>query len=119
MKKILSVLVLIILLTPPLFAGIPIEDIPAKRLVKPEILEVKIKKKAKWKQKISNRIISKKAEIGESKVAAIVFSILIPFVGVAIFQDEITKDFWITLLLTAMLWVPGVIYALSIVLKRY
>ena len=52
-----------------------------------------------------------------TRTAAIIMAILIPFVGVAIWQDGIGKDFWITLALTALLYIPGLIYALTIILN--
>jgi uncharacterized membrane protein YqaE (UPF0057 family) len=100
-------------------AGIPIQD-KTKATEKKVMKQVQSQKKvAKWKQKLAKKMVARNADIGESKTAAIVFAILIPFVGVAIFQDGITKDFWITLLLTCFLIIPGIIYALSIILKRY
>jgi uncharacterized membrane protein YqaE (UPF0057 family) len=49
--------------------------------------------------------------------ASIIMAILIPFVGVAIWQDGITMDFLITFILTLLLYVPGLIYALSLILR--
>jgi uncharacterized membrane protein YqaE (UPF0057 family) len=116
-----SILLLLIALltTPKSYAGIPISESTAKV----ERIEQMVKgKKSKnkvtaLKNQVAEKVLLKRME-GDNKVAAIVFAILIPFVGVAIYQDRIGTDFWITLLLTALLYVPGLIYALSIVLKR-
>ena len=110
--------VILFVATPQLFAGIPIQD---KSLVKEQAKTSKIEKKShkrisKLKQKIAQKVMKLDVEEGDHKVAAIVFAILIPFVGVAIYQDRIGPDFWITLILTTLLYIPGLIYALSIVL---
>lgn len=112
------VVALISLMPARSYAGIPMVD--SAEVLKQTSLD--------WHQKKPNALSKKndraakkrciKITDGENKTAAIVFAILIPFVGVAIYQDRITNDFWITLLLTALLYVPGLIYALSIVLKR-
>ena len=99
-------------------AGIPIEEqapIPAEKTITSQTPQ-KENKVSKLKQKIVKRILHKKLD-NETRTAAIIMAILIPFVGVAIWQDGITKDFWITLLLTALLYLPGLIYALTIILN--
>lgn len=69
------------------------------------------KKNNKLKQLFS------KLEPGRNSLAlAIVLTVLMPFLGIAVWQDSVTKDFWITLLLTLLLYLPGLIYALSIIL---
>ncbi len=105
--------------TPQLFAGIPIQEkassIRQEQL--PQVKKKEHKRISKFKQKMIQRSLKLDVDEGDHKTAAIVFAILIPFVGVAIYQDRIGRDFWITLLLTALLYIPGLIYALSIVLR--
>ena len=48
---------------------------------------------------------------------AILFAILIPPLGVYLKEGEITNHFWIDLLLTFLFFLPGMIYALVIVLS--
>lgn len=116
--NVLVILMLFVFAAPSAFGGIPISERASEVSAKANLTPSKrITKLSKLKQKIAQKIISKRME-GENKTAAIVFAVLLPFVGVAIYQDRISKDFWITLLLTALLYVPGLIYALSIVLKR-
>jgi uncharacterized membrane protein YqaE (UPF0057 family)/outer membrane biosynthesis protein TonB len=50
----------------------------------------------------------------EMLLLAIIFAILIPPLGVAIYEG-ITTRFWISLLLTILFFVPGMIYALLVV----
>lgn len=99
---------------PQVFAGIPIVDNDTEVQ---QVNKKTNKRISKLKKKITTKIWKQDVEDGENKVAAIVFAILIPFVGVAIYQDRVGRDFWITLILTALLYIPGLIYALTIVLR--
>lgn len=46
----------------------------------------------------------------------VVLSIFIPPLAVYLYEDAITNNFWIDLLLTLFFWIPGIIYALLVVL---
>jgi uncharacterized membrane protein YqaE (UPF0057 family) len=50
-------------------------------------------------------------------IVCVIFAILIPPLGVYLFQEEITTDFWITLLLTLLFWL-GALYALYVILAK-
>jgi uncharacterized membrane protein YqaE (UPF0057 family) len=67
-----------------------------------------------WKQYQAD-VKAGKAQKGDSNVLAIIFAILIPFVGVLIYEGKVTNKFWIALLLTILFWLPGAIYALLVV----
>lgn len=71
-------------------------------------------KESKVKKAVTKHLGKRLAD--DSKILSIVLAILIPFVGVAVWQNGITKDFWITLLLTLLLYLPGLIYALYVIL---
>lgn len=45
-----------------------------------------------------------------------ILAILLPPLAVYLYEGEINNRFWISLLLSLLLWVPGIIYALIIVL---
>ena len=51
----------------------------------------------------------------DNNILAIIFAILIPPLGVFIYQGKITSKFWISLLLTLLFWLPGAIYSLLVV----
>lgn len=51
-----------------------------------------------------------------SNLVAIIVAIFLPPVGVAI-HEGITTRFWICLVLTLIFFVPGLIYALYVILK--
>ena len=46
----------------------------------------------------------------------VILAILLPPLAVYLHQGEINSKFWISLLLTLLFWLPGVIYALIIIL---
>ena len=52
----------------------------------------------------------------EETILLVILAILLPPLAVYLHQDEINTKFWISLLLTLLFWVPGVIYALLVVL---
>ena len=54
----------------------------------------------------------------ERLVISVILGILIPCVGVYIWQQSLTIDFWITLILMFLLWLPGIIYALYVILLK-
>ncbi|MTB52655.1 YqaE/Pmp3 family membrane protein [Lewinella sp. W8] len=47
-----------------------------------------------------------------STVLLIILAVLLPPVAVLVHQGEVNDKFWISLLLTLLFWIPGVIYAL-------
>ncbi len=53
----------------------------------------------------------------DDKLIAIILCIVFPPLGVAVWENDITKHFWISLLLTFLFWIPGFIYSLLIILK--
>jgi uncharacterized membrane protein YqaE (UPF0057 family) len=61
---------------------------------------------------------SKKAgnEPSTNQLLLVILAILLPPLAVYLHQGEINNKFWISLLLTLIFWLPGVIYALLVVL---
>lgn len=53
--------------------------------------------------------------IDDKKLLAIIFAILIPPVGVVLYENKVTTKFWISLLLSLIFWLPGMIYSLLVV----
>jgi len=52
----------------------------------------------------------------EQTILLVVLAILLPPLAVYLHQNAINTKFWISLILTLLFWVPGVIYALLVVL---
>ncbi len=61
--------------------------------------------------------LKKAARDGDNQTLAIIFAILFPCLGVYFKEQSIGTHFWIALLLQCLFWIPGIIYALIIVLK--
>lgn len=51
-----------------------------------------------------------------STVLLVILAILLPPLAVYLHEGEINNRFWLSLLLTLLFWIPGVIYALIVVL---
>jgi uncharacterized membrane protein YqaE (UPF0057 family) len=54
-------------------------------------------------------------EASDNKILLIILAILLPPLAVYLHQGEINSKFWISLLLTLLFFIPGVIYALLVV----
>jgi uncharacterized membrane protein YqaE (UPF0057 family) len=52
----------------------------------------------------------------ENKLLLVILAILLPPLAVYLHEDALNTKFWISLLLTFLFWIPGVIYALIVVL---
>jgi uncharacterized membrane protein YqaE (UPF0057 family) len=55
-------------------------------------------------------------EPSTNTVLLVILAILLPPLAVYLHQGEINSKFWISLLLTLLFWIPGVIYALVVIL---
>ncbi|RYY58085.1 MAG: YqaE/Pmp3 family membrane protein [Chitinophagaceae bacterium] len=56
------------------------------------------------------------AEPSESTLLLVILAILLPPLAVYLYEGEINTRFWISLLLTLLFWLPGIIYALILIL---
>ena len=56
------------------------------------------------------------AAADDQTVLLVILAILLPPLAVYLHEDEINAKFWISILLTLLFWIPGVIYALIVVL---
>lgn len=48
----------------------------------------------------------------------VILAILLPPLAVYLYEGEINTRFWISLILTLLFWLPGIIYALVIILGK-
>lgn len=55
-------------------------------------------------------------ETDTNTLLLVILAILLPPLAVYLHQGEINNKFWISLLLTLLFWLPGVIYALIVIL---
>jgi uncharacterized membrane protein YqaE (UPF0057 family) len=58
----------------------------------------------------------KQKDADEKTILYVILAILLPPLAVYLHQDAINTKFWISLILTLLFWVPGVIYSLLVVL---
>lgn len=77
--------------------------------------------KPSFKQKMAAKMISKQmakphdTKDGD-KLLYVIIAILLPWLGVLLYEGGITSNFWITLLLWFLFYLPGLIYALLVIL---
>lgn len=81
----------------------------------------KKEKRTKYKEvrkEIKAYKAAKKAgkETDSNTLLLVILAILLPPLAVYLHQGEINNKFWISLLLTLLFWIPGVIYALIVIL---
>lgn len=53
--------------------------------------------------------------VSDDQLLIIIITILLPPLGVALYEGGITTKFWISLLLTLLFYIPGLIYSLLVV----
>ena len=132
MKKIFTPLLLLMvafaLITPATFAASlpsPAATTPDPATVKAAMTEfnsLPAKEKRQRFKEVKKAIKQFKADkrAGKEPVAStvvqVIFAILIPPLGVYLHEGEINSRFWIDLLLTLLFYLPGMIYALVVVL---
>lgn len=84
----------------------------SKKEKKAKVKEVKKQMKAFKKAKKAG------AEPSTNTLLLVILAILLPPLAVYLHEGEINTRFWISLLLTLLFWLPGVIYALIVVLSE-
>ncbi|MEO5945807.1 MAG: YqaE/Pmp3 family membrane protein [Chitinophagaceae bacterium] len=88
------------------FRNLPKNERKAKiKEVKKEIKAFKAAKKAN-------------GEPSTNTLLLVILAILLPPLAVYLHEGEINNKFWISLVLTLLFWLPGVIYALIVVLGK-
>ncbi len=98
---------------------------PSPEAVKAALAEYKnLSKKEKkqrfklLKQKLNEYKAAKKAgsAADTNTLLLVILAIILPPLAVYLHQGEINNKFWISLLLTLLFWLPGIIYALVVIL---
>jgi uncharacterized membrane protein YqaE (UPF0057 family) len=80
---------------------------------KARLKEAKNEWKAYKKEKRSGK------DPSDNTVLLCILAVLLPPLAVYLHEGEINNRFWISLLLTLLFWLPGVIYALVIILGNH
>lgn len=84
-----------------------------KKLSKKERKERLSEVKKEWKKFKKENKDSKSANVDQ--IVLIILAVLLPPLAVYLHQGEINGKFWISVLLTILFFLPGVIYALLVV----
>lgn len=109
----------------PAASAVPLSNEPDPATTKSAISEFKNLSKKERKARIKEAKKEVKAYKAAKKASAepstntlllVILAILLPPLAVYLHQGEINNKFWISLILTLLLWLPGVIYALIVVL---
>lgn len=66
-----------------------------------------------WKEYRADKKAGKATD--DRMVLLVILCILLPPLAVYLKEDEINTKFWISLVLTLLFWIPGVVYALLVV----
>ncbi|MEO5967683.1 MAG: YqaE/Pmp3 family membrane protein [Ferruginibacter sp.] len=136
MKKILLLFVGVLLLSGTTLMStaasvVPIHEVPTsttntKNVFNEAVKEFKSLSKAEKKTRIKEakqklKEIKAQKRAGErvtNTTLLVILAILIPPLAVYLHQGEINSKFWIALLLTLLFYLPGMIYALVVVLGK-
>ena len=125
-KTVIPIVALLLLLNPVAFASVPASaptnDDPTTVIVN-GIKEFKSLPRSERKAKLREickilkewRANKRAGKANDNQTAAIIFAILLPPLGVYLYENKITTKFWISLVLTLLFWLPGAIYALLVV----
>lgn len=110
----------------PMPASHPVSNTPDEASVKAALTEFQNLSAKEKKARIKDakktlkqlKAESKKSgdPIVDSQLLLVIITILLPPLGVYLHQGEINSKFWISLLLTLLFYIPGLIYSLVVVL---
>lgn len=72
---------------------------------------------AKLLQKSLQNATRNKA-IDDFALLCLILAVILPILGVAVFENSITVHFWICLLLSLLFWLPGIVYAIVLIVNN-
>lgn len=89
----------------------------SNRVAEKEWKSMQKSEKQAQKHEIKNAIKAHKAgDMSDDMLLLVIITILLPPLGMYLYEGEITGRFWISLLLTLLFYLPGLIYTLVIIL---
>lgn len=100
----------------PAFAGSAGGGVPTQKQEVKHSANTISKAETKTMKKSLKQSLRKMAD--DNKMLAAVIAFFIPFLGVLIYEGDLTSHFWISLVLTLLFWLPGFIYALWVIFKN-
>lgn len=78
--------------------------------------ERKARKEARKAVKAQIKEWRKNAEVSDNLVLLVILAILFPPLAMGIYEGGLTSRFWISLLLTLLFYIPGLVYTLIVIL---
>ena len=88
-----------------------------KALSKKEKREKIREAKSAIKKYKADKLAGRAADSDVNQLLLVILAIFLPPLAVYLHQGEINTKFWISLVLTLIFWIPGVIYSLLVVLN--
>ena len=88
-----------------------------KALSKKEKREKVREAKSAIKKYKADKLAGRAADSDVNQLLLVILAIFLPPLAVYLHQGEINTKFWISLVLTLIFWIPGVIYSLLVVLN--
>lgn len=75
------------------------------------------KQRKKLVQKMREQLRSYRKAGGSSvsRGICVLIAIFLPFIGVLVYENSVTVNFWISLILSFLFYLPGLIYALLVI----
>ncbi len=110
----------------PVQVNAPVKKAAARPAARPAVqraavaaamADVKVNKATRAEVKQAVRAAKQTGMAGD-KLLYVIVAIFIPFLAVLLYQNDLTSDFWIDLLLTLLFYVPGLVYALLVIFDK-
>lgn len=114
---------MMLLITKPVFAIYQSSPSIQKTLVVKSLeefrdLPVKVKKDRVKEVKKEIKKHKENQEIDDTTLLHVILAIILPPLAVYLHEEEINTKFWISLILSMIFWVPGIVYAMLVVLDQ-
>ncbi len=100
----------------------PVQEIELKEAVKEAKEEWKSLSRKERKAKrseIKKAIRDYRASGDTDTLLLVIITILLPPLGMFLYEGSVTNRFWISLLLTLLLYIPGLVYTLIVILGEH
>ncbi len=99
------------------------KNTPTKRQARKELMQSlsHASKGNPWnghKAEVSHSIDAAETDSQTDQLVCVIVALFLPFLGVYLYQGDITQDFWITLILSLFFYFPGLFYGLYVILWK-
>jgi uncharacterized membrane protein YqaE (UPF0057 family) len=99
------------------------KNTPTKRQARKEVMQSlsPASKSNLWNghtSEVSHSIDASETDSQTDQLVCVIVALFLPFLGVYLYQGDITQDFWITLVLSLFFYFPGLFYGLYVILLK-